>query len=64
MIPRGARYMIVSAFAFSVMTLLVKLVGQRLPSQEIVAARAAVTLVLSYVALRRAGVPVRIGNVP
>lgn len=50
--------MIVSAFAFSVMTLLVKLVGQRIPPQEIITARAAVTLVLSYVALRRAAVPV------
>jgi drug/metabolite transporter (DMT)-like permease len=50
--------MIVSAFAFSVMTLLVKLVGQRIPSQEIVCARAAVTLMLSYAALRRAGLPV------
>jgi drug/metabolite transporter (DMT)-like permease len=50
--------MIVSAFAFSVMTLLVKQVGQRIPPQEIVCARAAVTLVLSYVALRSAGVSV------
>lgn len=49
--------MIVSAFAFSVMTLLVKLAGQRLPSQEIVAARAAVTLVLSYAALRSGSIP-------
>lgn len=58
MIPQGARLVIVSAFAFSVMTLLVKLVGQRIPSQEIVTARAAVTLALSYVALRRAAIPV------
>ena len=48
--------MVQSAFAFSIMTLLVKLVGQRLPSQEIVAARALVSLVLSYGLLRRAGV--------
>jgi drug/metabolite transporter (DMT)-like permease len=50
--------MIVSAFAFSVMTLLVKHIGQRIPSQEIITARAAVTLALSYVALRRAAIPV------
>src|SRR5688572_20362062 len=50
--------MIVSAFAFSVMTLLVKLAGQRIPSQEIVTVRAALTLLLSYAALRRAGLPV------
>ena len=50
--------MIVAAFAFSVMTLLVKLIGQRIPSQEIVTARAAVTLALSYAALRSARVPV------
>ncbi len=57
MLSRSARYMVLSAFAFSVMTLFVKLAGRRLPSQELVTARAAVTLVLSYVALRRARVP-------
>jgi drug/metabolite transporter (DMT)-like permease len=49
--------MLVGALAFSVMTLFVKLAGQRLPSQEIVAARALLTFVFSYVALRRAGIP-------
>jgi len=58
MVPLGARYMALSALAFSVMTLFVKLVGQRLPSQEIVAVRAALTLGMTYVALRRAGVPI------
>jgi drug/metabolite transporter (DMT)-like permease len=57
MLPLGARYMLLAAFAFSVMTLFVKLAGQRLPAQEVVAARAALTLLFSYVALRRAGVP-------
>ncbi|MFK7897212.1 MAG: DMT family transporter [Myxococcota bacterium] len=52
----GAWLMVQSALAFSVMTLLVKLVGQRLPSQEIVVARAFVSLILSYGLLRRAGV--------
>lgn len=48
--------MIQSALAFSIMTLLVKLVGQRLPSQEIVVARALVSLILSYAMLRREGI--------
>lgn len=53
---QGASLMILSAFAFSVMTVLVKLVGERLPSQEIVVARAFVSLVLSWGLLRRAGI--------
>ncbi|MBJ19958.1 MAG: DMT family transporter [bacterium] len=48
--------MMLSALAFSAMTVLVKLVGERLPSQEIVAARAIVSLALSWSLLRRAGV--------
>lgn len=47
--------MVGSAFAFSVMTLLVKATGQRLPSQEIVLARGVVTLALSYAMVRRQG---------
>ena len=43
-IPPGPRFMVVSALAFSVMSVLVKWAGQRLPSQEIVGARAAVSL--------------------
>jgi drug/metabolite transporter (DMT)-like permease len=54
----GARWTVASAFAFSVMSLLVKVAGARLPSQEIVAARALVTLVLSWALLRRAGTSV------
>lgn len=57
-VPLGARYMVASAFAFSVMSLLVKLAGQRLPSQEIVLARGVVTLVISFWLLRRARVTV------
>ena len=53
---RGAYLIMLSAFAFSIMTVLVKLVGERLPSQEIVVARAIVSLVLSWSLLRRAGV--------
>lgn len=48
--------MVASAFWFSVMSALVKLAGERLPSQEIVLARAVVSLVLSWGLLRRAGV--------
>ncbi len=44
-----------SALAFSTMTVFVKWAGARLPSQEIVLARALVSLVLSYALLRRAG---------
>jgi len=53
---RGALLMMLSALAFSLMTVLVKLAGERLPSQEIVAARALVSLVLSWSLLRAAGV--------
>ncbi len=53
----GIRAMIVSAFAFAVMSALVKLAGERLPSVQIALARGVVTLVASYVALRGAGIP-------
>lgn len=52
-VPLGARYMLASALSFSVMSLLVKLAGQRLPSQEIVFARSVVTFVLTTWMLRR-----------
>ncbi len=45
------------AFWFSIMSLLVKIAGQRLPSMEIVLVRAVVTLVLSYALVRRAKLP-------
>lgn len=47
--------MVGAAFAFSVMSLLVKLVGRTLPPQEIVLVRGMVTLAMSYVAIRAAG---------
>lgn len=53
----GLWYMAVGAFWFSVMSLLVKVAGTGLPSQQIVLARAVVTLVLSWAMVRRAGVP-------
>jgi drug/metabolite transporter (DMT)-like permease len=54
--PRGVLYMALSAFAFSVMAVLVKVASESLPTGEIVLARVLVTLGLSYVMLRRAGV--------
>jgi len=55
-IGRGAIYIVAGAFAFSIMTSFVKIAGQRLPSQEVVAARAAVSLVLSWLLVRRQGI--------
>lgn len=52
----GMRYMVAGAFFFSIMSLLVKIAGQRLSSQEVVLARSVVTLSLSAWAVRRAGV--------
>jgi drug/metabolite transporter (DMT)-like permease len=54
---RGLRYMAAGAFFFSVMSLLVKVAGRRLPSQEVVLVRAVVTLALSWWGVRRAGIP-------
>jgi drug/metabolite transporter (DMT)-like permease len=56
LLPRGLRYMVAAAFFFSVMSLFVKLAGQRLPSQEIVFFRSAVMVALAYTALRRLGI--------
>jgi drug/metabolite transporter (DMT)-like permease len=52
---RGVLYMTLSAFGFSIMAVLVKLVSPRLPTGEIVFMRAAMTLALSYLMVRRAG---------
>lgn len=52
----GMRYMAAGAFCFSLMSLLVKVAGSRLPSQEVVMARAIVTMLLSIAALRHARV--------
>lgn len=56
--PVGLRYMVLSAFFFSLMNLLVKWAGQRLPSAEVVLVRSVISLGISYVMVRRAGVPV------
>ena len=55
-VPLGLRYMAIGAFWFSLMSLLVKVAGERLPSQEIVLVRAVITLWLSYLLVRRTGV--------
>ncbi len=51
----GVRAMLISAFAFSVMSALVKSVGDRLPSVEIAFVRAVITLGISAYQVRRAG---------
>lgn len=48
--------MVAGAFCFSIMSLLVKVAGQRLPSQEIVLARSVVMAVLCGAMLRRSGI--------
>jgi drug/metabolite transporter (DMT)-like permease len=57
-ISLGARYMIGAAFAFSIMSLLVKYAGHRLPSQEMVLARALFSLVVTWAVLRRERIPI------
>jgi len=54
----GVRAMLGSALAFSLMSLFVRLASERLPSQEVVFARALVSLLLSLGMCARAGVPV------
>ncbi len=56
-LPPGVRYMAGAAFFFSVMSMLVKLAGSRLPTQEVVLGRSAVGLLLSWIALRRRRIP-------
>jgi drug/metabolite transporter (DMT)-like permease len=51
---RGVLYMAASALGFSAMSVLVKVASTRLPTGEIVLARAVVTLVVSYVMVVRA----------
>lgn len=54
MIPIGVRFMVLSAFGFALMSATVKHVGQYgLPVFEIVAARALVSLVISYLDVKR-----------
>jgi drug/metabolite transporter (DMT)-like permease len=57
-VPRGIRYMAGAAFFFSLMSLLVKVAGQRLPPQEMVLARSTIGALLSWYWLRARGFPV------
>jgi drug/metabolite transporter (DMT)-like permease len=52
-VPSGIRHMVVGAFWFSIMSVLVKMAGRTVPSMEIVLFRGLVTLILSYLVLRR-----------
>ena len=55
-IPVSARYMLVSALGFALMATCVKLVAnQGIPVMEIVAARSLVSLIISYLDVRRKG---------
>ena len=56
MLSPGVRYMVASAFFFSVMSLGVKLVGQRIPSQEVVLVRGVLNAGFTYALLRQARV--------
>ncbi|MFV1873594.1 MAG: DMT family transporter [Oleiphilus sp.] len=57
-LPLGMRFMILSAFGFSVMAVCVKFASLNgIPVLEIVAARAFVSLVLSYADIHRKGIP-------
>lgn len=53
--PPGIRYMAGAALFFSLMSLLVKVAGQELPTLEVVLVRGVITLVLSWAMVRRAG---------
>jgi len=58
---RGLLLLLAAALAFSVMSVIVKIAGERLPSQMMVLARALVTVVISWVWVKRAGLDPR-GN--
>jgi len=54
--PLGLRFAAAGALCFSLMSALAKLVGQNLPTQEIILARGLVVTCLSAISLRRAGI--------
>jgi len=57
MIPVGVRFMLLSAFGFALMSACVKYISQYgIPVFEIVAARALVSLVISYLDVKRKGI--------
>lgn len=56
--PLGLQYMAVAAFFFSLMNLLVKVAGSRIPSEEIVLSRSVVVMLITLWLMRRGRVPV------
>ena len=64
-LPAGVRFMLLSALGFALMTACVKLLSnQDIPVMEIVAARALVSLLLSYLVVKRKGISVWGRNKP
>lgn len=57
-LSRGFRLMAGAAFFLSLMALIVRLLGERLPTMELVLARSLYVLLFSWIFLRRAGIPV------
>ena len=55
-IPKGLQFMVAASFFLSVMTLLVKVAGQRLPRTQLVLARSVVGVAIGFWMLRRAGI--------
>ena len=53
--PLGLRYAAAGAFSFSIMSAFAKLLGGRIPTQEIILARGLVTVIMTWFALRQAG---------
>lgn len=63
--PVGARYMVLSALGFALMTTCVKMAsGYDIPLFEIVAVRAFVSLVISYLDIKRKGIALLGNNKP
>jgi len=54
--PAGVVYMVISAFAFSLMSLFVKVAGETLPPMQIVLARSVIVTVISYGLMKQAGI--------
>jgi drug/metabolite transporter (DMT)-like permease len=52
-ISRGLQYMLLAALFFSMMSLLVKIAGQRLPTYQIVLARSIISVAITWYLLRR-----------
>ena len=58
-VPLGARYMILSALGFALMGVFVKIAAAGgIPVLEIVAARALVSAIISYIDIQRKGIPI------